>query len=129
MTKPPATIDSLVGARLRARRQALQLDEDEASRRLGITLQQLQKYESGAARMSSGRLKQLGTFLDVPIGYFFAEDEAASRSSTAAPPPPASPSAWPADPDAMRLLAAYARIQDLSVRRSIVTLVERLAPD
>jgi transcriptional regulator with XRE-family HTH domain len=81
LTKAVTPIDALVGVRLRARRQELQISQQELGRRLGITFQQVQKYETGSNRMSAGRLNDISAALEVPISYFFGGNEEEAGAS------------------------------------------------
>jgi len=65
-------IDAHVGARLRQRRAFLGMSQEKLARSLGLTFQQIQKYERGANRIGAGRLYQLAAVLDVPVAYFYA---------------------------------------------------------
>ena len=67
----PNPVDIHVGARLRLRRTLLGMSQDKLGQALGLTFQQIQKYERGANRIGSRRLYQLGQILDVPVSYFF----------------------------------------------------------
>ena len=67
----PNPVDIHVGARLRLRRTLLGMSQDKLGQALGLTFQQIQKYERGANRIGSSRLYQLGQILDVPVSYFF----------------------------------------------------------
>ena len=75
-SKLPSKIDHLVGQRLRWRRRELRLTQEQLGEQLGLTFQQVQKYEKGVNRISAGRLYELSTVLDVPVLYFYegAED-------------------------------------------------------
>lgn len=64
-------IDALVGKRLRLRRVMLGISQDELARRLGLTFQQVQKYELGTNRISASRLYQLAEILDTTVAWFF----------------------------------------------------------
>ncbi len=70
-SKLPSHIDKLVGHRLRARRRELRLSQDKLAERLGVTFQQVQKYERGANRISAGRLYELARALETTIPYFY----------------------------------------------------------
>src|ERR1700752_4276824 len=69
----PAPVDVHVGARIRTRRLLIGMNQEALARALGLTFQQVQKYEGGANRISASRLAELADILGVPIGYFFAE--------------------------------------------------------
>ncbi|MBP5399437.1 MAG: helix-turn-helix transcriptional regulator [Alphaproteobacteria bacterium] len=78
----PNQIDIHVGKRLCLRRQILKMSQNDLAKKLGITFQQVQKYEKGINRISSSRLWDFSQVLNVPIGYFFAEidNNVASKS-------------------------------------------------
>ena len=67
--------DAKAGQRLRIRRTELGLSQSAIAERLGVTFQQVQKYENGTNRLSGGRLQQLAGFLEVPVTYFFDEKQ------------------------------------------------------
>jgi transcriptional regulator with XRE-family HTH domain len=73
-TGVPDPIDVVVGRRIRARRLLLDMNQQELARKLGVTFQQVQKYESGANRVSASRLWEIAAVLNMPIAYFFPED-------------------------------------------------------
>lgn len=66
-------VDIQVGRRVRSRRDLLGITQTELAQALGLTFQQVQKYEKGNNRIGASRLAQIARFLDVPVGYFFAE--------------------------------------------------------
>lgn len=69
-------IDKAVGARVRQRRSALKISQERLSEMIGVSFQQLQKYEAGTNRMGASRLFDIAVALDTPIGFFFGEDDA-----------------------------------------------------
>ena len=78
----PNQIDVHVGKRLCLRRQLLKMSQNDLAQRLGITFQQVQKYEKGTNRISASRLWDFSQILNVPVGYFFADmnDDVARKS-------------------------------------------------
>ena len=120
--KPDAT-DVAVGRRIRSRRLLLGLSQMELGHRLGITFQQVQKYENGTNRVSAGRLQQIAQLCKVPVAFFF--DGTAGK--------PAYPAHVTEGLDfldtaaSVRLVRAFAEIDDAAVRRDIVALVEGIA--
>ncbi len=70
-TKSATEIDKQVGARIRARRMALQISQGSLAEAVGVTFQQVQKYENGANRVSTSRLAQIAEALKVPVAYLF----------------------------------------------------------
>ena len=98
---------------------------------LGLTFQQVQKYEKGTNRISAGRLQQLSLILDVPISFFFENvpeptGEASEKAGTPSPNPIVD---FLATADGQALLRAFMRIRDKEIRRSIVRLVEAATED
>lgn len=82
--RQPLSVDVHVGKKVRQRRQLLDISQEDLSAALGITFQQLQKYERGANRVSASRLFQLSELLKVPISFFYEDfvDTKGSRSSS-----------------------------------------------
>jgi DNA-binding XRE family transcriptional regulator len=83
-SKGPNPVDLLVGARIRVLRKRSKMSQAELGKALGVTFQQVQKYENGKNRVGAGRLHLVSTTLDVPISEFFAGASETSRSSFAA---------------------------------------------
>jgi len=133
----PNPIDVHVGARVRLRRTLLGLSQEKLGEAIGLTFQQVQKYERGANRIGASRLWELSGVLDVPVQFFFGEmsqDTVAAmrqiQQSHGLVPPPAA--AFEAEPMARRetleLVRAYYRITDSAVRRRLFELAKSLAP-
>jgi len=74
--------DRLIGQRLRKLRLAKGLTQDGLGKRIGISFQQIQKYENGSNRISASRLNEIAASLDVPVTYFFSQDEMPAAPST-----------------------------------------------
>jgi transcriptional regulator with XRE-family HTH domain len=123
-TKVPNPIDVHVGSRMRMRRMMLGMSQEALARAFGLTFQQVQKYEKGMNRMGSSRLQQAAVVLDVDIPFFF--EGAPGRENTAAPPP-SYINEFVTSQDGLRLIRAFAHIDNSAMRRSIVALVEVLA--
>jgi transcriptional regulator with XRE-family HTH domain len=130
VTKQPNPIDQHVGARVRLRRVMLGLSQEKLGKALGLTFQQVQKYEKGTNRIGASRLQDISSFLDVPPSYFFE----------GLPNPPRAVSAGFADdrprtllPDlvttaeGLQLNRAFARIGNAKIRKRIVDLVIQIA--
>ena len=114
--KAPNPIDKHVGSRVRMRRMMLAMSQEKLGDALGLTFQQVQKYEKGTNRITAGRLKRIANILDVPILYFF-EDAVEEPAA-------------PADNNReLRLVRAYARIDNLDVQQSILDLTEKIATE
>jgi len=123
-SKKPDLIDVEVGQRIRIQRLAAGLSQSELAERVGVTFQQIQKYEKGTNRVGAGRLTNIARVLNVPVGSFFDGREAIDQVAQQGLE---SPLAAMAQPYAYRLLRAYATISDPELRESIVDFVERTA--
>lgn len=124
-------IDAHVGARLRLQRTLRGLSQEKLGEALGLTFQQIQKYERGSNRIGAGRLYEISRVLDVPIGYFFESLDSVSSERAA---PGVSDSVSPAEygvmnrRETLELVRGYYRIADPKVRRRILELVKSVAP-
>jgi transcriptional regulator with XRE-family HTH domain len=107
----------------------LGMSQERVAQLLGLTFQQVQKYEKGTNRISAGRLQQLSHILDVPVSFFFEEarDPVGQGQRHAEASSPASIRDFLSSSDGLALLGAFARIDDRVLRRSIVRLVEAIA--
>jgi transcriptional regulator with XRE-family HTH domain len=125
--KSPDEVDTQVGQRIRVLRQEAKLSQTSLAEHLGVTFQQVQKYEKGVNRVGAGRLTRIADVLGVSVGRLLGtqEDAMVTRKGAAGKP---SPLSLLTAPGALRLLRAYAKIQDGQMRRSIVATVERIAP-
>jgi len=123
----PNPIDTHVGRRMRARREMCGMPQKELARQLGISFQQVQKYESGANRISASKLWQLCDVLDVAPGYFF-EGLAGGRARPSEPVTSADPESRSAR-QVLDLNQAFQKIPDSRVRRQVVQLVKSLGRD
>lgn len=130
----PNPIDVHVGQRIRLRRTLLGMSQEKLGEAIGLTFQQVQKYERGANRVGSSRLFDLGRVLDVPISYFFedmpnsVQEKSPSKLMGVATPAPMD---YEPDPMAKRetleLVRAYYKIPHASVRKRIFELTKALA--
>jgi transcriptional regulator with XRE-family HTH domain len=125
-TKQPHPTDKHVGSRVRMRRLMLGMSQEKLADQLGITFQQVQKYEKGVNRISASRLQQVCHILDVPISFFFenAPGPANHGRGLAEAPSPAYVNDFLASTEGLALLKAFMQIEDAALRRSIVRLVE-----
>jgi transcriptional regulator with XRE-family HTH domain len=128
MTKIPNPTDKYVGSRVRMRRMMLGMSQEKLADALGLTFQQIQKYEKGTNRISASRLQAICQILDTPVHFFF---EGAPLSGKGMETPGDSPSpAYVTDflttADGLALVKAFVRIKDASVRRSIVRMVQAI---
>jgi len=125
MPRSPDAIDALVGRRIAARRAAMGLSQTALSQRLGVSPQQVQKYEAGQNRISASRLNDIATALGVAPGALFpdrapeipsqADEISALRFMTATP-------------EGRAVAAAFPLIRDKSVRQALARIAEALAP-
>jgi transcriptional regulator with XRE-family HTH domain len=123
-SKKPDLIDVEVGQRIRIQRLAAGLSQSELAERIGVTFQQVQKYEKGMNRVGAGRLTKIARVLNVSVGSFFDGREEIEQVELQGFE---SPLAAMAQPYAYRLLRAYAAISDPGLRQTIVEFVERTA--
>lgn len=130
--KKPNPIDIHVGSRVRLRRNMLGMSQETLGEHLGITFQQVQKYEKSTNRIGASRLQKIASVLGVPVSFFF---EGAPEMATQ---PGAGlrvddPNSHVVDflnsTEGLKLNRAFARITDAKVRRSVVDLVKALAGD
>ena len=131
----PNPIDVHVGTRVRLRRTLLGMSQEKLGEAIGLTFQQVQKYERGANRVGASRLFVLSRVLEVPVSYFF--DEMSANSANAAnlrrgglseqTPSPG----YEADPmmrrETLELVRAYYRIADPQIRRRLFELTKAIA--
>jgi len=129
--KAPNPIDKHVGSRVRMRRMMLSMSQEKLGNSLGLTFQQVQKYEKGTNRIGASRLQQIAHILQVPVSFFF--EGAPTHGLTARvegmseAPSPAYVSDFLATSDGLALTKAFMRISDSKLRRRIVDLVEQIA--
>jgi transcriptional regulator with XRE-family HTH domain len=129
--KAPNPIDKHVGSRVRMRRMMLGMSQEKLGDALGLTFQQVQKYEKGTNRIGASRLQQISHILQVPVAFFFegAPHIAGGPVPDGAEhaPSPAYVSDFLATSDGLSLTKAFMRIPDAKLRRRIVDLVQQIA--
>jgi len=129
--KSPNPTDRYVGARVRRRRLMLDMSQGQLGEALGLTFQQVQKYEKGMNRIGAGRLQQISHILQVPVSFFFEGAPHAPGMSGAASldeaPSPTYVSDYLATSDGLALTKAFMRIKEPKLRRAIVQLVQQIA--
>jgi transcriptional regulator with XRE-family HTH domain len=118
----PNPIDVHVGKRIRMRRQFLGMNQVTLAKQLGVTFQQVQKYEGGANRVSASRLAEVARILDVPVPHFFA-DLPAERNEPLAR---RKERERMEQSETIELLRFYYGISDEAVRRHILDIVKRI---
>jgi transcriptional regulator with XRE-family HTH domain len=127
----PNPIDVHVGARLRLRRNMLGLSQEKLGDAIGLTFQQVQKYERGFNRISASRLHEMSRVLDVPVAFFFDNTDPVRAPAVSAGF--AGPTAEAIEDDLLRraetleLISAYYTIEDTTVRRRLFDLAKTLA--
>lgn len=116
----PNPIDVVVGQNIRFQRRAKSLSQEELGERLGLTFQQIQKYEKGANRTSAGRLVQIASVLGVGVMTLFdgVDTEKARANKTL--------SELVKDQKAIDLLQAFASVRETKLRAAIVEFVEQI---
>jgi len=128
--KTPNPTDKHVGSRVRMRRMMLSMSQEKLGDALGLTFQQVQKYEKGTNRIGASRLQQIAHFLQVPVSFFFegAPDlPDGTPSGMNGAPSPAYVSEFLATSDGLALTKSFMRITDQKLRRRIVDLVSQIA--
>ena len=128
-TKAPNPVDKYVGSRVRMRRIMLGMSQEKLGEALGLTFQQVQKYEKGTNRVGASRLQQISEILQVPVSFLFdggptGIHHADGISEGASPTYVAD---FLATAEGLALTRAFTRITDAKLRRSIVELVEQIA--
>jgi transcriptional regulator with XRE-family HTH domain len=129
--KAPNPTDKHVGSRVRMRRMMLGMSQEKLGDALGLTFQQVQKYEKGTNRIGASRLQQIAHILQVTVSFFFegapSVQTATRIEGMAEAPSPAYVSDFLATSDGLALTKAFMRIGDSKLRRRIVDLVEQIA--
>jgi transcriptional regulator with XRE-family HTH domain len=135
--KAPNPIDRHVGSRVRMRRVLLGMSQEKLGEALGLTFQQVQKYEKGTNRIGASRLQQISRTLNVPPSFFFdgaplADEQTGENGGTQFAVAESSSTFvidFIASAEGLHLNKAFARIQDPKVRKRIIDLVASLASD
>jgi transcriptional regulator with XRE-family HTH domain len=122
--RSPNAADGEVGESIRAHRLIAGMSQTDLANKLGVSFQQVQKYEKGVNRVGAGRLPQIAGIFNIPISALFTEhaDTSSGRGKASS-----APVKLITDPNVLRLLTSYADITDRAVRRCIAELVERIA--
>lgn len=127
--KLPNLIDKHVGRRIRWRRRELKLSQEKLGEMLGLTFQQVQKYEKGVNRISAGRLFEVGKVLDVGIGYFYQGVEEVGDLAAIGFQEDGEEAdlAGMIDANAIDLVTAFQSIPDPRLRKSLLDAVKAAA--
>jgi transcriptional regulator with XRE-family HTH domain len=129
--KVPDPIDKHVGSRVRMCRMMLGMSQSTLANGLGLTFQQVQKYEKGTNRMGASRLQHISHILQISVPFLFegAPQLTGESKGNGAATSPAYVSELLATSDGLALTKAFMRIKEIEVRRRIVGLVEEIAGD
>jgi transcriptional regulator with XRE-family HTH domain len=120
MPKQTTDVDRLVGIRITALRKARGMSQTALGNAVGVTFQQVQKYEKGQNRVGAGRLREIARLLEVPVSAFFEENEPRENSREDV-------FGFLSAHGAIELLRAYAQIEDEQMRRDVLALVRSVA--
>ena len=126
----PNPVDMHVGSRIRLRRQLMKMSQEKLGDELGVTFQQVQKYERGANRVGASRLYRLSRVLEVPVQFFF-EDLSDKPMISGMAEDDQTPIVYNfiQSSDGVSLAEAFSRISDAKVRRRVLELVRTLAAE
>ena len=127
MAKAPNPVDRHVGSRVRMRRMMMGMSQEKHGDAIGLTFQQVQKYEKGTNRIGASRLQQIAHTLQVPVSFFFEGAPMEGAPLDADAPSPSFVSDFLASADGLALTKAFMQIKDSKLRRRIVDLVEGIA--
>jgi transcriptional regulator with XRE-family HTH domain len=133
LKKAPNPIDKHVGSRVRMRRMMLSMSQEKLGGALGLTFQQVQKYEKGTNRIGASRLQQISHILQVPVAFFFEgapsfhPQTGDGTEGMSEAPSPTYVSDFLATSDGLALTKAFMEIKEPKLRRRIVDLVEEIA--
>jgi transcriptional regulator with XRE-family HTH domain len=112
--------DADVGHRIRARRLSKKMSQTDLAVQLGLTFQQIQKYEKGTNRVGAGRLKRIAEILDAPITYFYAvADQPVPKSADIL--------GFVDNARTLRMIRAYSQIRSPHLQQALLDLTERIA--
>src|SRR5215468_9950123 len=129
LKKAPNPIDRHVGSRVRMRRMMLGMSQEKLGDALGLTFQQVQKYEKGSNRIGASRLQQISLVLQVPVAFFFEgapslPGEVSEPAGLAEPRTPDFATGMLSTSEGLALARAFMRISSVRLRRRLVDLVE-----
>ena len=129
--KSPNPTDKHVGRRIRMRRLMLSMSQTSLADGLGLTFQQVQKYEKGTNRVGASRLQHIARILQVPVAFFFegAPPPPGTKASGSDVPSPTYASELLATSDGLALVGNFRKISSNKLRRSIVDLVNLIAQE
>lgn len=129
MTKSPKEVDAYIGSRVRMRRKILGMTQEGLGQELGMTFQQVQKYEKGTNRIGAGRLKIIADILDVPVSFFYPASEDPDDHSDDHQNDELTLMQFLASSQGVELNKAFSKIKDDKVRRRIIALIHSVTDD
>ena len=127
--KKPNPVDIHVGSRVRLRRTMLGMSQEKLGESLGITFQQIQKYEKGSNRVGASRLQRMSEVLNVPVSFFFEDLPGGTSPGAGGLQEPSGPDYvvdFLSTSEGLQLNRAFVKISDPKVRRRIIDLVRSL---
>jgi transcriptional regulator with XRE-family HTH domain len=119
--KSATKTDKRVGNNIRARRLEMGMTQEQLGKKLGVTFQQIQKYEIGTNRVGSGRLFQIAELLKAPLASFYGGEEKQTRLRASS-----SPFDLLSDPLTMQMAQEFSKIRDRKTSRAVLAIVESL---
>jgi transcriptional regulator with XRE-family HTH domain len=133
LKKIPNPVDRHVGSRVRMRRMLIGMSQERLGEALGLTFQQVQKYEKGANRIGASRLQEIARILNVEIDYFFqgapSTGDLAPSTGLSESPSPTYMADLLTTSEGVQLMKAFVQIADPKLRRRVVDLVAAIATD
>ncbi len=127
LKRTPNSVDVHVGARVRSRRMAVGLTQDKLAKAVGITFQQIQKYEKGSNRVGASRLQAIARILEMPVSYFFADASGPLSAKLLEAQTIAAARKAPAPTEALKMIKTFIGMRDQDARRHLLGLAEALA--
>jgi len=126
--KTPNPIDKHVGSRVRMRRMMVGMSQEKLGDSIGLTFQQVQKYEKGTNRIGASRLQQISIVLQVPVSFFFEGAPSTDKhGGFAEGGSPEYVQATLSTSDGLALVKAFSQVKNPKLRRRIVDLIEEMA--
>jgi transcriptional regulator with XRE-family HTH domain len=122
-SKSATKTDKRVGNNIRARRLAMGMTQEQLGKKLGVTFQQIQKYEVGANRIGSGRLFQIAELLKTPLGSFYSGEEKQTKLRAS------SPFDLLSDPLTLQMAQEFSKISDKKTCRAVLAIIESLVSE
>jgi transcriptional regulator with XRE-family HTH domain len=124
--KVPNPVDKHVGSRVRMRRMMVSMSQEKLGDALGLTFQQVQKYEKGTNRIGASRLQQISLILKVPVSFFFEGAPGPSSEGFGETPSPSYLTDFLTSSEGFALTRAFLRIENPRLRRRIIELVQEM---